>query len=206
MLSAQDALARLRAGNQRFVAGSHELLSGADESRREDIVDGQTPFVAVLGCADSRVPVELLFDQGLGDIFVVRVAGNIATATETGSLEYAVQHLNVRLVVVLGHSDCGAVTATLAELDNPTPDLSPNLAEIVGRIAPVVAPVPGAEDIGQEQRLQQVIRANTLATVQRLRKASPVLAQAIRDDGLQVVGAEYDLATGEVEFFDEPAS
>ena len=205
MLSAQDALARLRAGNRRFVIGSHELLTVADEARRGDVAGGQEPFAAVLGCADSRVPVELLFDQGLGDIFVVRVAGNIATATETGSLEYAVQHLNVRLVVVLGHSDCGAVTATLAELDNPTPDLSPNLAEILGRIAPVVAPVPGADAIGHEQRLQQAIRANTLATVQRLREKSPVLAEAIRNDGLLVVGAEYDLASGEVEFFDEPS-
>ena len=206
MLSAHDALARLRAGNQRFVAGSHELLTAADGVRRGDVVGGQTPFAAVLGCADSRVPVELLFDQGLGDIFVVRVAGNIATATETGSLEYAVQHLNVRLVVVLGHSDCGAVTATLAELDKPTPDLSPNLAEIVGRIAPVVAPVSGAEDIGHDERLQRAIRANTLATAHHLREKSPVLAEAIRNDGLLVVGAEYDLATGEVEFFDEPAS
>ena len=200
MLSAQAALERLRAGNQRFVTGNQQLPAATDETRRNELTEGQAPFAIVLGCADSRVPVEIVFDQGLGDIFTVRVAGNIATAAEMGSIEYAAAHVGSRLIVVLGHSGCGAVAATLAEIDKPSEDLSPNIGAIVNQIAPTISKLP-AQDT-QDATMNQAMRANVVATVERLRTGSAILAKLIEDDGLLVVGGAYDLATGKVDFFE----
>ena len=138
MISAADALERLIDGNRRFVAGlrSHDTLSGP--ARRNELTGGQEPFAIILGCSDSRVPAEIVFDQGLGDLFVVRVAGNIVAASQVGSVEFAAAKFGTRLVVVLGHSQCGAVLSTLEQLQQPVANQSRNLRSIVDRVRPSV--------------------------------------------------------------------
>ncbi|HSS79494.1 MAG TPA: carbonic anhydrase [Thermoanaerobaculia bacterium] len=203
MTPAREALERLRQGNRRFVAnlGSHEtLLSG---SRRLELTQQQEPFAIVLGCSDSRVPAELVFDQGLGDLFVIRVAGNIVAPSQVGSVEFAASHFGTRLVVVLGHSQCGAVRATLEELQRPIENQSRNLRSIVDRIRPSaegVLKAGGEHDFAGLQR--KVTRANIAVSVDHLRHGSEILEQLIRDDDLLVIGAEYSVETGVVEFFE----
>ena len=199
MIPANQALERLRKGNHRYVA---ELGRSAlsVEARRRQLVEGQEPFAVILGCADSRVPAELVFDQGLGDLFVIRVAGNIATPSQIGSVEFAVERLGTRLVVVLGHSGCGAVAATLEELADPAETSLPNLASIVECIRPHVEPLLATES--RDALLPAAVRANIRAAAHRLRTDSPFLTQRLTDDELLVVGAEYCLASGVVDFFD----
>ena len=141
MIAARQALERLQEGNRRFVAGRPGLGAAADEARRNELVEGQAPFAAILGCSDSRVPAEIVFDQGLGDLFVIRVAGNIVAPSLVGSVEFAADKLGTRLVVVMGHSGCGAVQATLDELERPSENRSPNLRSIVERIRPSIEPL-----------------------------------------------------------------
>ena len=202
MLSAQDALARLQAGNQRFVSDM-ALAAGRGTEHLVDLVQGQSPFAIVLGCSDSRVPLEIVFDQGLGDLFVIRVAGNIVAPSIVGSIEYAASVCGSRLVVVLGHSQCGAVGATVADvLDGQTPG-SENIEAIVKRVRPAVQPL--AETNLRDDRNALVaasVRANVRASANQLRNGSAILEQLIAEDGLRVVGAEYALETGVVEFFD----
>ncbi|MBK1730447.1 carbonic anhydrase [Thiococcus pfennigii] len=203
MISAREALARLREGNARYVAG--EPIGGAlaSAARRSALTDGQAPFAIVLGCSDSRVPAEIIFDQGLGDLFVIRVAGNIVAPSQVGSVEFAAERYGTRLVVVLGHSQCGAVLATLDEVQRPTPNQSPNLRSIVGRISPAVVPLLATGLKGDPEALvHQAVRANVLAAANHLRHGSALLEQMTQDDGLVVVGAEYSLETGVVDFFD----
>lgn len=171
-------------------------------ARREELIEGQKPFAIVLGCSDSRVPVEIVFDQGLGELFVIRVAGNIVAASQVGSVEFAAEYFGARLVVVLGHTGCGAVEATLAALRTPQQLASTNLRAIVERIQPAVESL--AEDATMEgSRLSRsAVRANVSASADCLRHGSALLQRLIVDDGLVVVGAEYALETGEVEFFD----
>jgi len=204
MVSAREALERLRDGNLRFasnVGGSDALLNHA---RRAELATGQNPFAIILGCSDSRVPAEIVFDQGLGDLFVIRVAGNIVAPSQVGSVEFAAARYATRLVVVLGHSQCGAVVATLEELQRPTENQSRNLSAIVDRVRPSVE---GLLETGLRYDLdalvKQAVRANIRASVNHLRHGSQVLEQLIQDEGLRVVGAEYSLETGLVEFFDE---
>jgi len=203
MIPASEALGRLRAGSYRFAAGVRSLEAFATQARRDELVGGQSPFAVVLGCSDSRVPVEIIFDQGLGDIFVIRVAGNIVAPSHIGSVEFAAERFGTRLVVVLGHSMCSAVGATLEELQRPSENRSPNLRDIVERIR---APVEGllATDLRDEpKRLhQEAVRANIRASADHLRHGSKILETLIREDGLCVVGAEYSLETGMVDFFD----
>jgi carbonic anhydrase len=203
MISAPEAIERLRAGNLRFAAGVRSLDSFATQLRRGEFVDGQEPFAVVLGCSDSRVPVELVFDQGLGDLFVIRVAGNIVAPSHVGSVEFAAERFRTRLVVVLGHTRCGAVTATLEELQRPTENQSPNLRSIVGRIRPAVEALL-ATDLRHDADalIRAAVRANIRVAATQLRHGSELLEQLIRDDGLRVVGAEYSLETGTVDFFD----
>src|SRR5687767_13889444 len=137
-VSAPEALARLRAGNRRFVTGERGLDALLTHTRRSELVAGQQPFAIVLGCSDSRVPAEMVFDQGLGDLFVIRVAGNIVAPSQVGSVEFAAERFGTRLVVVLGHSQCGAVLATLEELRRPRDNQSRNMRSIVDRIRPSV--------------------------------------------------------------------
>src|SRR3954462_9399840 len=203
MVSAHEALQRLREGNLRFAAnalGSDGLLS---HSQRAALAAGQQPFAIVLGCSDSRVPAEIVFDQGLGDLFVIRVAGNIVAPSQVGSVEFAGARYETRLVVVLGHSQCGAILATLEELQQPTENQSRNLRSIVDRVRPSVESLLATElRHDREALIGQAVRANIRASVGHLRHGSDVLEQLIQDGGLRVVGAEYSLETGVVEFLD----
>ena len=205
MLPALVALERLRQGNRRFVLNTQDRDPPVGSSRRNALMAGQQPFAIILGCSDSRVPAELVFDQGLGDLFVIRVAGNIVAPSQIGSVEFAAERYNTRLVIVLGHSACGAVQATLEQLMRPTETRSPNLHSIVARIRPAVATLLETElRHDPEALIRHAVRANIRASVDRLRHGSPLLEQFIQDDGLLIVGAEYSLATGEVDFFDDP--
>jgi len=201
MISAREALRLLQDGNQRFVSGvrSHDTAS---EARRAFVAPAQTPFAIVLGCSDARVPAELIFDQGLGDLFVIRVAGNIVAPSQVGSVEFAAERFGTRLVVVLGHSECGAITATLEELGRPVANQSPNLRSIVDRVRPSVEGLLGTQVKDYDALVDAAVRANIRASAGHLRHGSALLEQRIQRDGLLVVGAEYSLATGEVDFFD----
>ena len=202
MISAREALERLREGNDRFVTDVRSSESHARVARRNELTAGQAPFAIVLGCSDSRVPAELVFDQGLGDLFVIRVAGNIVAASQVGSVEFAAARFGTRLVVVLGHSQCGAILATLEELQQPT-DQSRNLRSIVDRIRPSVEALLATElRHDPEALVRQAVRANIRASADHLRHGSEVLEQLVQTNGLLVVGAEYSLETGVVDFFD----
>ncbi len=202
--SAHEALKRLREGNRRFVEGITDHGGRSDASRRAEMVDGQEPFAIILGCSDSRVPLEIVFDQGLGDLFVIRVAGNIVAPSQVGSVEFAADQFGTRLVLVLGHSSCGAVSATLNELEQPSESQSRNLRSIVDRVRPSVEALLRTDlKHDPEALLREAVRANIQASVNHLRHGSQILEELIETDGLVVVGAEYSLETGEVEFFDE---
>ena len=206
MIKALEALERLREGNRRFAGGVRSLETVLSQLRRSEFVAGQEPFAVILGCSDSRVPVEIIFDQGLGDLFVIRVAGNIVAPSQIGSVEFAAERHGTRLVVVLGHTLCGAVQATLEELQQPTEKRSRNLGSIVDRIRPSVegllTTMPGQDPA---VLMSNAVRANVRVSANFLRHGSEVLERLIRDEGLLVVGAEYSLETGVVDFFDVPA-
>lgn len=201
MMLAHDALARLQEGNRRFAAGAGSLHTS--QARRLELVSGQEPFAIILGCSDSRAPAELIFDQGLGDLFVIRVAGNIVAPSQVGSIEFAAERFGTRLVVVLGHSRCGAIAATLEELERPSESRSPNLRSIVDRIRPAVETLL-ATDLRQDREAltYHAVRANIRASANHLRHGSPILEHLVQQEGLLVVGAEYSLETGIVDFFD----
>lgn len=203
MIAADEALVRLREGNRRFVSGEPSREAGVSHARLAELAKEQRPFAIVLGCSDSRVPAEIVFDQGLGDLFVIRVAGNVVAPSQVGSVEFAAARFGTRLVVVLGHSQCGAVSATLEELRQPSHDQSRNLRSIVDRVRPAVEPLLGTELGGDPDALvRHAVRANVGLSVNHLRHGSEILEQLIQEEGLRVVGAEYDLETGVVEFFD----
>ncbi len=203
MISAPEALARLREGNQRFVSGALNGDAAPNRARRQALTAGQEPFAIILGCSDSRVPAELVFDQGLGDLFVIRVAGNIVASSQVDSVEFAAERFGTRLVMVLGHSQCGAVTATLEALHQPTDQRSRHLRAIVGRIRPSVEGLLSTElRDDPDALLQQAVRANIRASVDHLRHGSEGLERLIATDGLVIVGAEYSLETGVVCVFE----
>jgi carbonic anhydrase len=197
---AQVALGRLREGNRRFAAGT-AAVDGASLARREQLVAGQEPFAIILGCSDSRVPAEIVFDQGLGDLFVIRVAGNIVAPSQIGSVEFAAERFGTRLVVVLGHTQCGAVTATVEELRRPNHGQSRNMRSIVDRVRPSVEGLLAAGLAG-DALLREAVRANVRVSANQLRHGSETLERLIERDGLLVVGAEYALETGIVDVFD----
>lgn len=197
------SLRRLQDGNRRFAAAISNHDGSALQAQRRELVSSQSPFAIVLGCADSRVPAEFVFDQGLGDLFVIRVAGNIVAPSQVGSVEFAAERFGTRLVVVLGHQSCGAVTATIEELRRPSADQSRNLKTIVNRIRPAVEGLLQTDLANRPAELiQAAVRANIRASADHLRHGSDVLEQLIQRDGLMVVGAEYSLETGVVDFFD----
>lgn len=208
VVSWQEALERLQEGNRRFASDDSEPSMITNQARRRALADGQTPFAIVFGCSDSRVPVEIVFDQGLGDLFVIRVAGNVVAPSLVGSVEFAAHAFGTRLVVVLGHSSCGAVTATLDELERPERSRSPNLRSIVDRIRPAIEDLRETElRDDREALLAHAVRANIRASTNQLRHGSRILEELIEHEGLRVVGAEYSLDTGVVDFFDGvPAS
>jgi carbonic anhydrase len=203
MMPAREGLERLREGNRRFVSGvpGRDMLDS--QTLRKELAAAQEPFAIILGCSDSRVPAEIIFDQNLGDLFVIRVAGNIVAPSQVGSVEFAAERFGTRLVMVLGHSMCGAIVATLEELERPTEGQSPNLRSIVDRVRPSVEALLATELRQDSDALvRQAVRANIRASTNHLRHASPILEQLIQKDALVVVGAEYSLETGVVDFFD----
>ena len=204
-LPATEALARLREGNTRFAANVISIDSLARVLRRDDLARQQQPFAIVLGCSDSRAPAELVFDQGLGDLFVIRVAGNVVSPSQVGSVEFAAERFGTRLVVVMGHTHCGAVTATLEAIEAGSAHASANVMFIVDRVRSAVESVreaaPGQD---RETLLRAAVRANVRVAADHLRHGSPLLEQLIEKEGLLVVGAEYDVERGVVEFFDAP--
>ena len=204
MIPAVEALARLKEGNLRFSANVRGADTFVTHTRRAELAAGQQPFAIILGCSDSRVPAEIVFDQGLGDLFVIRVAGNIVAPSQVGSVEFAAERYSTRLVVVLGHSQCGAILATLEELRAPTKH-SHNLRAIVDRVRPSVESLLATELRNDPETLvKAAVRANIRASVDHLRHGSEVLEELTRRQGLVVVGAEYSLETGVVDFFMEP--
>ena len=203
MITAHEALKRLREGNLRFASSLRGSDAPLTAARRPELIRDQEPVAIILGCSDARVPAEIVFDQGLGDLFVIRVAGNIVAPSQVGSVEFAAARFGTRLVVVLGHSECGAILATLEELQRPTENQSRNLQSIVDRVRPSVEALLQTDlrrDLGA--LVKQAVRANIRASVNHLRHGSQVLEQLIQEDGLRVVGAEYSLETGFVEFLD----
>lgn len=203
MIPAKEALERLREGNKRFVAGVCNCDSQMHHLRREELTAGQEPFAIILGCSDSRVPAEIVFNQGLGDLFVIRVAGNIVAPSQIGSVEFAADRYGTRLVVVMGHSRCGAVQATLEELGRPRENQSRNIRSIVDRIRPSIEELLST-DLRKDPAslMHHAIRANIHVSVNNLRHGSELLERMIQNDGLMIVGAEYSLETGVVDFFD----
>ncbi|HSG87662.1 MAG TPA: carbonic anhydrase [Pseudomonadales bacterium] len=202
--AAGQALERLREGNRRFVAALGDDGATTGASPKHTLVTDQTPFAIILGCSDSRAPAEILFDQGLGDLFVIRVAGNVVAPSQVGSVEFAAAQFRTPLVVVLGHSSCGAVIATLEELERPTERRSPNLHSIVDRIRPSVEGLLDTPLVADRAALiEQAVRADIRASANHLRHGSAILERLIDQRGLAVVGAEYSLITGEVDFFDQ---
>lgn len=204
MVPAKEALELLREGNKRFVKSvrSYETKLSS-HARRFELAQEQMPLAVVLGCSDARVPAEIVFDQGLGDLFVIRVAGNVVAPSQVGSVEFAVSRFGTRLVVVLGHSQCGAILATLEALQAPTQNQPHNLYSIVDRVRPSVEALLATELRNDPETLvKQAVRANIRASANHLRHGSRTLEEFIERDGLLVVGAEYSLQTGEVDFFD----
>jgi len=205
MISAREALERLREGNRRFA---HDVLNRdtiTGRTRRTQLAMGQEPFAIILGCSDSRVPAELVFDQGLGDLFVIRVAGNIVAESQIGSIEFAAERFGTRLVVVMGHTQCGAISATLEQLGQPADHRSRNLRSIVDRVRPSVEPLLATElALDPAALVREAVRANIRESARHLRRGSDVLEELIQTDGLLVVSAEYSLETGIVEFLDDP--
>jgi carbonic anhydrase len=203
MISAREALERLREGNRLFASGVRSSDTLISQARRSELAVAQEPFAIILGCSDSRVPAEIVFDQGLGDLFVIRVAGNIVASSQIGSVEFAAERFGTPLVVVLGHSRCGAVLATLEELMRPRENQSRNLRSIVDRIRPSVEALLATELRDDPEALvRHAVRANVRVSANHLRDGSEVIEQLIQRDGLLVVGAEYCLETGVVDFFD----
>jgi carbonic anhydrase len=205
-MNAHEALDRLLAGNRRFAASRSSVDSASHHDRRAVLLGGQEPFAIVLGCSDSRVPAELIFDQGLGDLFVIRVAGHVVAPSQIGSVEFAAARFGTRLVVVLGHSRCGAIDATLEELRRPDAKQSPNLRSIVGRIRPAVEGLLGGSLANEPAALfAEAVRSNVRASVRQLRHGSEILERLVERQGLLIVGAEYSLETGLVTLCDDPA-
>lgn len=203
MLSATEALERLKQGNQRFMPGG-ESEPTFHRHESDGSVPKQEPFAIVLGCSDARVPMEMVFNQGLGDLFVIRIAGNIVAPSQIGSIEFAASNFGTRLVVVMGHSHCGAVAATLQEIRKPSHEISRNLVSIVNLIRPAVEPlVKNFSDLDPATLQQEAMRANVRASVAQLHSGSKVLKNLVLNDSLQIVGAEYSIESGCVTFLDE---
>ncbi|MBF0274837.1 MAG: carbonic anhydrase [Nitrospinae bacterium] len=202
-ISSIQALERLKTGNQRFASSSQSNNLFDSRNRRQELTEFQEPFAIILGCSDSRVLAEIVFDQGLGDLFVIRVAGNIVAPSQIGSIEFAVERFGTALVVVLGHSSCGAILATLEELERPSENRSPNLCSIVDRIRPSICTLLEINPSQSKDILvENAVRANIKASVDNLENGSEILKQLILQEKLLIVGAEYSLETGLVDFFD----
>jgi carbonic anhydrase len=201
-LPAKEALARLREGNRRFASNVRSVDSLLSQTRRAELVMSQQPFATVLGCSDSRAPAEILFDVGLGELFVIRVAGNVVAPSQVGSVEFAATRFGTKLVVVMGHTSCGAIDATIEAIEHGGEVESRGLLDIVDRVRPAIMSVVEA---GNERDLvglaRRAVRANVRMAVDHLRHGSRII-ERLSEEGLVVVGAEYDLETGLVDFFE----
>ncbi len=204
VITATKALKRLREGNRRFAKNRRTGLLDGEQDIRKLMLKSRGPFAIILSCSDSRAPSEILFDQGLGDLFVIRVAGNIVAPSLIGSIEFAAATTEARLVIVMGHTECGAIQATYESLVDKKASLSENLADIVKRIRPHIRRLIAKhkDTLSREEILRKAVGANVLASVERLRHASPFLEKMIRSRKLMIVGAKYDIQTGEVDFFE----
>ncbi|WP_044890358.1 carbonic anhydrase [Myxococcus hansupus] len=203
-MTAQDALAQLREGNQRFVLNVRSVENPLGRSARQALVAGQSPFAIILACSDSRAPAEYIFDQGLGDLFVIRVAGNVVAPSLVGSVEFAAAKFGTRLAVVMGHSHCGAVQATLDFVRDGKGAPSDNIRDIVERCREPVTTVVSAAGpkADAEFLMKEAVRANIRNSCDHLRHGSRLLEQLCQNEGMRIVGAEYSLETGAVDFFD----
>jgi carbonic anhydrase len=202
VIAAAEALTRLCEGNSRFVSGQTPTQTLSNNVRRILALD-QAPFAIVLGCSDSRVPAELVFDQSFGDLFVIRVAGNIVAPSQVGSVEFAASKFGTKLVVVMGHSHCGAIAATLEELLDGATTQSRNLRSIVDRIRPSVSTLlAGRPGLDRKTLAREAMLANVRASVDHLSHGSELLERLVHRDGVRIVGAEYSLDTGIVSFLD----
>jgi carbonic anhydrase len=201
-IDAPEALRRLQEGNRRFARGEGHASNLCQTDRRQALTDSQKPFAIILGCSDSRVPAEIIFDQGLGDLFVIRVAGNIVAPSQIGSIEFAAERFGTPLVVVLGHSRCGAICATLEELERPAESRSPNLSSIVDRIRPAVEVLLDTElRTDRDKLIAHAVEANIHTSASQLRHGSAILERLIQEQRLLVVGAHYELDTGLIDFY-----
>ncbi|OPH33475.1 carbonic anhydrase [Moraxella atlantae] len=203
--SPQAALQLLKDGNARFVESLKDpnaVLLASNALTQE-----HAPFAIILGCSDARVPAELVFDQGLGDLFVIRVAGNIVAPSQIGSVEFAAEKFGTGLVVVLGHSHCGAVTACVESVMNPDQYVTPNLRSIVDRIRPSVYNLheiytASGQTVNEDELIARGVKANVRMSVSQLKHGSRTLEDAVESGKLLIVGANYDLETGQVHFFE----
>lgn len=191
-LSWQEALARLKEGNERYVAENQTNPNNSAE-RRQALTGHQAPFAIILSCADSRVIPELAFDQGIGDIFTVRVAGNIANTASLGSIEYAVANLGVNLIVVLGHESCGAVTAAIGGGDNGY-----NLNHLVAEILPAI-------DASPDKSVNAVVKKNAEMNAGQIVTRSPIIQGALKEREIKIIPAYYELGSGRVDFMEDLA-
>ena len=202
VVSPQEALTQLKEGNNRFIQDLRSIESFPSQAKRQELVQGQSPIAIILSCSDSRAPAEVIFDQGLGALFIVRVAGNIIAPSLVGSVEFAAATFGTQLVVVMGHTRCGAITATLNVIQEKSTVPSKNIASIVNRIRPHIEELAMSKQ-DEKEIVQQSIRANIRASVNHLRYGSELLEDLCNKKELEVVGALYHLETGEVEFFKE---
>lgn len=204
MLSADAAIERLKTGNREFVDNIQNNKTLAKHAPPAELIQEQAPIAIILGCSDARVPAEIVFNQGLGDLFVIRVAGNIVAPSQVGSIEFAAAMFGTPLVVVLGHTQCGAVTTTLQELQQPTENQSRNLHAIVSRVRPSVEKLL-LTDLRHDHDalIHAAVRANVNKSVRELRHGSEILENLIGEGRLTIVGAEYAIETGRVEFLED---
>jgi carbonic anhydrase len=192
-ISPADALARLVQGNERFVTGK-SVRPHQDINRIKEVAAAQFPFATIIGCSDSRVPNEIIFDQGLGDLFIVRTAGQVSSYASWGSIEFAEEVLGTKLIVVLGHTQCGAVNAAVK-----LPEVPGHIVTLINAIKPAVEK---AREKHSHDLLDASIRENIKLQVEQLRNLEPVLAKRVREGSIKIVGALYHLNTGTVEFLD----
>jgi carbonic anhydrase len=199
-----ECLEKLKAGNERFLKGTSEIqLTNTLNKLKEQAAKGQKPHTIILSCADSRAPVEMLFDQDLGDVFVIRVAGNIVNPSVIGSIEYAVASFGTQLVVVMGHTLCGAVKATVDNIGTATGVPTEAIHDIVTRIKPNIFNTCKDCGIPKEELMTRCVEANTLASVHELTNASRLLERSVAKGRLRIVGSVFDLNNGEVYFLEE---
>ncbi|MDA0684810.1 MAG: carbonic anhydrase [Bacteroidetes bacterium] len=197
MIPATEALARLKEGNKRYLSGGHARSAIDMQKMRDDLADGQAPFAVVLSCSDSRVPTEYVFDQHLGDLFVIRVAGNIVEPSQIASVEFAVEQLGTRLIVVMGHTRCGAVQAALKAMEDPEFKFSIHMEAIVNRVETAIRSEPAFDSAqSHEEKCRIAGHANVEHSVERLYSKSESLAALISSGDVMCIGAEYSVETG----------